>query len=74
MLIVRGIVSARKRKIEKVHSFAKTIASDYTPSIIHIVQIRYAEVVEWYTRATQNRVPRGLRVRVPPSVPKSIDE
>lgn len=33
----------------------------YNPHILN------AEVVEWYTRATQNRLPHGLRVRVPPS-------
>ena len=27
-------------------------------------------VAEWYTRATQNRVPYGLRVQVPPCPPK----
>jgi hypothetical protein len=25
-----------------------------------------AGVVEWYTRTTQNRMPQGLRVQVPP--------
>ncbi len=30
-----------------------------------------AEVVEWYTRATQNRMPYGLWVQVPPSAQKS---
>lgn len=29
-----------------------------------------AEVVEWYTRATQNRMPHGLWVQVPPSALK----
>lgn len=29
----------------------------------------FAEVVEWYTRATQNRMPHGLRVQVPSSAP-----
>ncbi len=29
-----------------------------------------AEVAEWQTRTTQNRVPQGVRVRVPPSAPE----
>ena len=32
----------------------------------------YADVVEWYTRTIQNRLPQGLGVRVPPSVPLKI--
>ena len=27
----------------------------------------------WYTRTTQNRVPSGLRVQVPPAAPNEID-
>ncbi len=29
----------------------------------------FAGVVEWYTRATQNRMPQGLRVQVPSPAP-----
>jgi len=31
-----------------------------------------AGVVEWYTRATQNRVPQGLWVQVPSPAPYKI--
>ncbi|MEN9338427.1 MAG: hypothetical protein RI945_152 [Candidatus Parcubacteria bacterium] len=31
-----------------------------------------AEVLEWYTRATQNRMPHGLWVQVPPSAPEYL--
>ena len=51
---------ARTRGLERVVSF------DFGPSKKII-----AGVVEWYTRATQNRMPQGLRVQVPSPAPMS---
>ena len=31
----------------------------------------FARVVEWHTRTTQNRVPQGLWVQVPPRAPET---